>query len=165
MSRSSGSAGRDAGDQPGDLVAAVDRAQRTTPRPCRRRRSTCVTSGARISHQGVEVAAERGGEEPLGHLPLDARVGLVAGAAGVHVLAGAVGELPYGRRGAVEDAGDLGVGVAEDLVQDEHRPLQRGERLQHHQQRHRHRLGAQGRLGGVRHASSVSRGSGSQGPT
>lgn len=78
------------------------------------------------------------------------RMRLVQRTAGVYVPAGAVRELADGRGAAVDDLGDLGVGVAEHLVQDEHRPLQRGQRLQDDEHRHRHGLPAQHTVGGVR---------------
>jgi hypothetical protein len=59
------------------------------------------------------------------------------------VDAGAPGELADGFGGAVEDRGRFRVRVAEQVVQDERRPLQRGQRLQHHQQGHGHVLGAE----------------------
>ena len=59
----------------------------------------------------------------------------------VHMLAGAVRDLAHGRHGFAHRAGDFVVVEAEDLAQDEHRPLVGGERFEQHQHGHRHRLG------------------------
>lgn len=89
------------------------------------------------------------GHEAFGHLALDAGVDLVAGTACPHVLPGAVSELPHRGGAAADDVRDLDVGVAEHLVQDEHRAFGRAEGFQHDQQRHRGRLGGQHRVGRV----------------
>lgn len=138
-----------AGDEhAGDVVAAADGA-----RAAGVRLAAAVGPQRHVRrqelHQPFQVAAEGRGHEPLGHLPLEARGDLGTGAAGLDMLAGAVGELPHRGGVAADHGGDLGVGVGEDLVQDEHRPLQRGERLQHHQQRERERVGPYGLVGGV----------------
>jgi hypothetical protein len=70
--------------------------------------------------QAVEVTAADRLEEPAGYLvPLLAR-GLEPGLALVDVVPGADEDLPAVRLGLAGDLGDLGVVVAEDLVEQEH---------------------------------------------
>ncbi len=137
--------GRVPGEQPDHLVPALHR-----PQPRRFAVAAAVRPDRDVRredlHQRGDVPVERGPHEPLRRLPPHPRMRPVPRPARVHVFPGAPGQLPYGRRGAVEDSGDLGVRVAEDLVQHEHRPLQRGQRLQHHQHRQGDGLGAQGRI-------------------
>ena len=54
--------------------------------------------------------------------------------------AGRGGQLAAGRRGAADDLGHFGEGVAEDVVQDERDALGRGHRLEHDEEGHVDRL-------------------------
>ena len=67
-----------------------------------------------------------------------------AGAAGAlrgaDAAAGRGGQLAACRRGAADDLGHFGEGVAEDVVQDERDALGRGHRFEHDQERHADRL-------------------------
>jgi hypothetical protein len=76
--------------------------------------------------------------------------GLEAGAPGVDVAAGADRDLAAGGLRAVDDRGDLGEREVEHLVQQEDRPLDGGERLEHDEEGRRERvgpLGVGGRVG------------------
>lgn len=147
MSRPAAAPGGVTGEQPGRLVPAAHR-----PQP-RRSLAAAVRPHGHVRredlHQCGDVPAERRLDEALGRLAADTGMGPVERAAGVHVLPRPVRELAHRRRTAVDDLRDLGVRVAEHLVEDEDRPLQRGERLEDHQHRQRHRLGAQGAVGRV----------------
>ena len=59
----------------------------------------------------------------------------------VDVLLGAADELPAIHLGLSEDLADLAVVVVEDAAEQIGRPLDRGEALEHQEERHRHRLG------------------------
>jgi hypothetical protein len=63
--------------------------------------------------------------------------------------AGAAGELADRFLLAAEDLGDLGIRHTECLAQHEHGAFQWRERLQHHEHRHRDRLGECNVLGDV----------------
>jgi hypothetical protein len=54
--------------------------------------------------------------------------------------AGCGGQLSAGRRGTADDAGHLGEGVAEDVVEDERDALGRGHRVEHDEEGHADRL-------------------------
>jgi hypothetical protein len=71
------------------------------------------------------------------------------------MFAGSPGQLANRRRRAVENLGDLGVPVAENLVQHEYGTLQRAQRLQDHQQCHGQRLGTLHGLGRVTRLRSL----------
>ena len=65
----------------------------------------------------------------------------VAGALrGADAAAGRGGQLAAGRRGAADDLGHFGEGVAEDVVQDERDALGRGHRFEHDEEGHVDRL-------------------------
>ncbi len=61
--------------------------------------------------------------------------------AGMHVFARPVRDLANGGRRFADGRGDFVVTEAEHFAQHEHRPLVGTEGLQHHEHRHRHRLG------------------------
>jgi hypothetical protein len=92
-------------------------------------------------------SAEQRRQEPLGDLLAHLGVGREPRPPGLDVFAGPVRQLAYRRRRPVHDFGDLGVRIAEHVAEDEYRALQRGQRLQHHHHRERHRLGRLLRLG------------------
>src|SRR5262249_6641515 len=71
------------------------------------------------------------------------------GMGGADAAAAGGGQLPGGGRGAADDAGDLGEGIAEDVVQDERDALSGGHRLEHDQERHGDRLVEGDAVGGV----------------
>jgi hypothetical protein len=57
--------------------------------------------------------------------------------------------LAHGRLRTVDGLGDFGVAEVEHLLEHEHRALERAERLQHDEHRHRHRFGRGDVVGGV----------------
>ena len=59
---------------------------------------------------------------------------------GADAAAGGGGQLAAGRRGAADDLGHFGEGVAEDVVQDERDALGRGHRVEHDEEGHVDRL-------------------------
>ena len=126
-----------ADDEAGDLVPAVYRVG--ARRACH---AAAIGPHGHVRrqglHEGIEVTAHDGGEEPFGDPLADLRIGPVARTPGVHVLACAVGELADRRRAAVQDPGDLGVRIAEHFMEHEYRAFQRGEGFQHYQQRYGH---------------------------
>ena len=75
--------------------------------------------------------------------------GVAGGWRGADAAAGRGGQLAAGRRGAADDLGDFGEGVAEDIVQDERDALGRGHRFEHDQEGHADRLIQGDPVGGV----------------
>jgi len=65
------------------------------------------------------------------------------------VLPGAVGKLAAGLARLADDAGRLAVVIAENVMQQEHRPLDRRQPLEQQQERHRQRVGLLGQIGRV----------------
>ena len=76
--------------------------------------------GRQEVQQATQVAALDRVEEPAGHLVALLARGLEPGLALVDVVPGAGEDLPAVRLGLPGDLGDLGVVVAEDLVEQEH---------------------------------------------
>ena len=129
---------------------------------------------------GVEQADE--GVDVLGFpglLEVPDDVGLPGGRGrgslrGADAAAGGGGQLAAGRRGAADDLGHLGEGVAEDVVQDERDALGRGHRVEHDEEGHADRLvqgDPVGRVGGgaagrpLIHSVGSGSGSGIHSPT
>lgn len=124
----------------GDVAGAGDRAQRGADHAAAVGPGGDV-GGEQVQHP-VEVAADAGREELVGGAAAQLRRGVVARPTGPDVRLGPAADLPAGGLGALQRLGDLPVGEAEGLVEDEDGPLQRGQALQHHQQGERDRLGA-----------------------
>ena len=138
-SSTSTSGGRDRLEEAKHLVATEDRAQRGLAH------AAAVGDEQDVGREHVDERLEVAGVRPR---PGTARargvlgaVDALARAPGGHVLAGPVGDLAHRCRGAVDALGDLGVGHVEHLAQHEHRPLDRGEGLQHQEHRGRHAVG------------------------
>ena len=114
--------------------------------------------------QTVEVALGEGGEEPGGQ---GSRCSRDAWNRGLSALTCRRARAASCRQFASllpTIAGDLVVPVAEDVVEQEHRALDRVQPLQHEQEGHRQRVGLLGRPADPP-SSSVSSGSGSHCPT
>ena len=146
---SASGAGRDSGQPSRDRVGALERAE------CRADHPPAVGHERHVGreelHQRLHVAAGCGIEEPRGHFPAGPAVGVEeARPAFVDVLTRPPGELPHRGLGPVHDPSDLLVGLAERFAQDEHRPLERRQRLEHDEQRHLHRVGKLHAFGRVR---------------
>ena len=135
---------RAADEEAGHLVGADDRPQRG------------LLDAAAVAHQDdvrgehVEQALQVPGRRaPAGTTSSAARVcaggDRLARAAGVDVLAGAVGDLADGRGALVDGGRDLVVADVEDLAQHEDGALGRRQRLEDEHQRHRHALGEHAR--------------------
>ena len=122
---------------------------------------TSTTSGASsettCSRSPDHVAARNSG-----HLGMPRLVDLLPRLPRVHVLASTMSELPYGGLGATQRVADLAEREVEHLTQYEGRPLQRRQRLEHDQHRHRHRVGE---LRHLRRILAGAIGSGNHGPT
>ena len=137
-------------DEVADLVAPDDRQRR-------RGRLAAAVAGqhdvvGEQRHEPVDVAVGDRLDEAAGELVALLRRRLEARLARVDVRARAGGDLAAVRLAALDDLGDLRERVVEHVVQQEHRPLHRRQRLQHEQERRRDRLaqlGALGRPGGV----------------
>ena len=133
--------------RPGAAVAPADRSHQ------RPRLPAAVGPDGHVrreeAQERLQVTADQGGQEPLGHRLPHRETGLVARPPGLDVLPGPVGDLTDRDRRAAEDLRDLGMGVPEHLVEHEHGPLQRRQRLEDHKQRHRQRLGPLGGGGRV----------------
>ncbi len=139
----------DAEQEAAHLVGALQHAQRRLgPAPAVPHQPDVGSEGGQ---QAGQVALGRGGEEAFGEGAALRRVNVVAGPPLLDVLAGASGELAHRGLAALQHGGDLRVGVAERLPEHEHRPLQRGQRLQDDEDGQRDRVGEDGPLGGVRH--------------
>ncbi len=91
-------------------------------------------------HQAVQVAPLHCAKKLHEDLAMRFRRGVEARATGSDMSLGAAEELAAGRFGFADDRGDLGVFVAEDLSQQEHRALYGGQLLQRHQERQCERL-------------------------
>ena len=117
----------------GDVVAAVDR-----PAPGRAFAAAVAVDDDVVGQQpdeAVGVAVLDCVEEAVGEaLPLLAR-GLEPRPPIVHVVPRAHRELPGVVLALAHDVGDLVVSVAEDVVEQEDRPLDRSEALQEHEER------------------------------
>jgi hypothetical protein len=99
--------------------------------------------------QAVEVTAAGGVEEPAGHLVALLAGGLEPWLALVDVVPGAGEDLTAVRLGLAGDLGDLGVVVAEDLVEQEHGTFGRRQAFQQDQEGHGQGIGHLGALRGV----------------
>ena len=91
-------------------------------------------------HQLREIPLHTGIQKPLDSLFHRFRLDRKAGAALHEPLACPVTDLATVRRRTVHDGSDLGKGVAEDLMQQKHRPVERGEVFQKHQESRRQRI-------------------------
>ncbi len=141
--------------EPGDL-------QRPADRPGRR-----PGLAAAIAHhghvrreqleQGAHVAALGGGKEPAGYLVALFPGGFEARLALVDVMAGPGEDLTTVRLGLAGDVRDLGVSVAEHLVQQEHRTFGRGQALHQQEEGHGQRVGHLRSLGGIGFAARQER--------
>ncbi len=100
-------------------------------------------------HQRGQVAGHGRGEKPLRDMAVGHGVRVEPGTALPNVIARSPGQLPDGGLRPVDRLGDLGVGEAEALAQHEHRSLQRGHRLEDHEQRHRDGFGQHDLIGHV----------------
>ena len=96
-----------------------------------------------------QITVLAGGEELGGKLVAARARRLETRLALVDPRPGPAHQLPAGHLGLVDDGGDFAVVVAENLTQQEGRPLHRGERLEQHQKRHRQRVGGLGMLGRI----------------
>jgi hypothetical protein len=99
-----------------------------------------LISAGRISMPSCRIWAAR---------PVSRRPALSRPVVG-HVAAGAQGQLAAVVLALADHPGDLGVAVAEHVVQQEHRALHRGQPFQQQQERHRQRVGLLGQAGRVR---------------
>ena len=135
------------GDPPGNIRHSFDRTQRLTHLAAAvgpQRDVRCQQL-----HQLVDITTRRCGEESLGGLTLLDAVGFEPRPPGLDVAAGPVTGLPDGRLGTLYGLGDFGVAEVEDLLQHEHRALQRAEGLEHDEHRHRYRFGGGDVVGGI----------------
>ena len=108
-------------------------------------------------HQGVHITLTECLHERVGQLvPFGVR-GLESRAVLGHVSPGTDGQLPAVLRGLVDHPADLGVVEPEDVVQQEHCPLDRAESFQQQQERHRQRIGQQGFVRGIHRAGGCRR--------
>jgi len=105
--------------------------------------------GSKQSNQAGHVAAPDRGKEPGRQLVALAGGDVEPRPLGLDVLAGPARQLAAGTRAPADDAGCLVVAVAEDVVQQEHRPLQRRQPLEQQQERHRQRVGLLGVRSGI----------------
>ena len=126
---------------------------------------TTTSAASRSTSPSTSPVAKRG-DEPVGELVALAAGRLEARPALGDVAPGPHRDLAAVVRGLVDDRGDLGELVAEDVVQQEHRALDRAQPLEHEQERHRQRIGGSRspRPGRARSGRSAS-GSGSHCPT
>jgi hypothetical protein len=129
----------EAGQQRHHPVAADDRA-----RPHRRHAAVVADHGDVLRQeldQAVQVALVHRLEEAVGERLAAVGRGLRPAPLLAHVAAGAHGQLTAVVLAARDDLGDLAVAVVEDVVQQEDRALDRGQPLEHEQERHRDRVG------------------------
>src|SRR6185437_3377534 len=135
-----------AGQVAGDLLGAFDRMQG------RGDQAAAVGGDGGV---GVEQPDEGGDVLGLpGVLEVADDGGLAGGGSrrgvgGTDAAAAGGGQLAAGGRGAADDAGDLGEGIAEDVVQDKRDAFGGGHRLEHDQERHGDRLVEGDAVGGV----------------
>ena len=105
--------------------------------------------GSQEVQQAAEITAADRIEEAAGHLVTLLAGGLEPRLALVDVMPGAGEDLPAVRLGLAGDLGDLGVVVAEDLVEQEHGAFGRRQALQQDQEGHGQGIGHLGALRGV----------------
>ena len=105
--------------------------------------------GRQEVQQAIEVAALDRVEEPPGHLVALLARGLEPGLALVDMVPGAGEDLTAVRLGLAGDLGDLGVVVAEDLVEQEHGAFGRRQAFQQDEEGHGQGIGHLGALRGV----------------
>ena len=106
--------------------------------------------GGEQVQQAAQVTAADRVEEPAGHLVALLAGGLEPGLALLDVVAGAGEDLTAVRFGLAGDLGDLGVVVAEDLVEQEHGAFGGRQALQQDEEGHGQGIGHLGALRGVR---------------
>ena len=105
--------------------------------------------GGEQVQQRVEVAAACGLEEAAGHLVALLAGGVEPGLACVYVMPGPGEDLTAVRLGLAGDLGDLGVVIAEDLVEQEHGAFGRRQAFQQDEEGHGQGIGHLGALRGV----------------
>jgi hypothetical protein len=96
--------------------------------------------GVEQPEQRVELALAGRGKEGVNDLALARQTGPGCGDA-LQPASGATRELTDRVRGAIHDRRDLGKRHGEEVMQDEHHPLGRAERVEHDKQRRADRLG------------------------
>src|SRR5215471_17134722 len=125
-------------EHPGNVVAAVDRAVYAGALGP----AVAVEDGVigEQSNEPVHVASLAGGEELFGKpVALLAR-GLEAGLVIVDAPAGAAGQLTAAGLGSAQHGADLAIVIAEDVMQQERRPLRRRQGFEDDQESHRERV-------------------------
>jgi hypothetical protein len=101
------------------------------------------------AQQRAQVPAARRLEETAGYLVTLLAGGVEPGLALVNMAPGADEDLPAVRLGLACDLGDLGIRVAEDLVQEEHGTLGRRQAFEQDEERHGQGIGHFGALRGI----------------
>src|SRR5215470_12616794 len=137
-------------EHPGNVVAAVDRAVYAGALGPAVAVEDCVIGEQ--SNEPVHVASLAGGKELFGKpVALLAR-GLETGLVIVDAPTGAAGQLTAAGLGSAQYGADLGIVVAEDVMQQERRPLRRCQGFEYDQESHRERVRTLGRSGDVMRA-------------